>query len=107
MSLKLYYFRLPLILLLIVAFLALFSSELINLMAAMGFNVNFLEQLQIILKLMAWTIAFASLAIVLNRYLRSGFNSSSDVYFSNNSVMTSSSDHIFNNEYVDNKQLKN
>jgi hypothetical protein len=73
---NLHLIRAPLIYGLIGAFLLIFGSLATDLMNSAGFRESSISQVSVLLRLFAWVIIFASLAMALNHYLKTGFSTS-------------------------------
>lgn len=68
--------RLPLILGLTGGFLLVLSSTILDLVLSIGLPQYFGIQLQALIKIMAWIIIFGALAMLISRYLSTGFGTS-------------------------------
>jgi len=57
-------------------FLLAFSSLFMDLAYSIGLNENSMKQLEVMIRMLSWIIIFAALALLINRYLRTGFSTS-------------------------------
>ena len=73
LSSKVYLLRIPLIFGLVGMFLLAFSSILMDLAFSIGFNEGMMQQFEVLIRLVAWVVIFTSLAMIINRYLKYGF----------------------------------
>lgn len=75
-SSNLHLIRAPLTYGLIGGFLLAFSSLFMDFASSMGLNESAMKQFEVMLRLAGWAIVFTALALLINRYLRTGFSTS-------------------------------
>lgn len=73
---NLHLIRVPLIYGLIGGFLLAFSSLFMDLAYSIGLNESAMKQLEVMIRMVSWVIIFTALALLINRYLRTGFATS-------------------------------
>lgn len=77
--------RLPLIFVLAGGFLLAFSSLLMDLAFSADLNERVIKQFEILIRIVAWSLIFYSLALLINRYLKYGFGSA-EISFGNSNI---------------------
>lgn len=84
---SLHLIRVPLILGLLGGFLLAFSSLFMEFAYSASLNERVMKQFEVMVKILGWAIIFLSLALLINRYLRTGF--SVGVSFKNSAIVGS------------------